>query len=57
MKKQKKGSETPQMRAERLALSKCTQTKSIPNKKKFNKKQERQKRLSFFFVFFAMNYL
>jgi hypothetical protein len=47
MKKKNKSKETPQMRAERLALSKCMQTKTIKNKKKYDRKRDSQKVIPF----------
>ena len=44
MAKNKKQKETPQMRLERLALSKCMMTKKVKDKKKYDKKRERQKK-------------
>jgi len=51
MKKRKKSQETPQMRVERVQLSKCMQTKSIKNKKKYDRKRDNQKIIPSFLSF------
>ena len=51
MKKRKKSNETPQMREERLQFTKCMQTKTIKNKKKYDRKREKQKLLPSFCLF------
>jgi len=50
MKKRNKSQETPQMRAERLQLSKCMQPKVIKNKKKYDRNRDRQKTSISFFI-------
>ena len=57
MKKRKKSQETPQMRAERLQLTKCMQTKTIKNKKKYDRKRDSQKVIPFDLGAFFIPYL
>lgn len=49
-KKTKKYKEPPEMRLQRLALAKCMVSKSVPDKKRFNKKRNRQEPIPYFFV-------
>ena len=48
MAKDKRSKEIPQMRAERLALSKCMTIRIVTDKKKYNRKREKQKFLPSF---------
>jgi hypothetical protein len=59
MAKDKRSKEIPQMRKERLALSKCMTTQVVLDKRKFNKKRERQKKFlpSFLPYFGSLPYL